>query len=497
MAELAPDSETLAKDINDSTLDNHIESQIHSAMHSRIPYFKKEADSLTLEGVRRLLEKDLEMEEFSLDVHKRFVKECMVECIAAAEDDNGSKNSGETGETIVCSSGGEANGCSPKGGKSGKFVKESSSEDEEKMNYSPVLGLLDGGKTIKAEAKEAQSVQNKEIPSETTVARAIRKRASYIKANSDKVTMAGLRRLLEEDLKLEKLALDPYKKFISEKLDEKIASYEVSEPATGVRKKNLKKSSLSKASKKLSSEESSEAACNGSDEEEDELNPKKKIIAKGKIQKSEGIRKRIRSEKDTKVSNKKRIKPEASKSEDNSDPEDSGVDSEDGHSRSSTEKPVKKKDVSTPAYGKRVEHLKSVIKACGLSVPPSVYKKVKQVPENKRESHLMKELEEMLSREGLSSNPTEKEIKDVRKRKERAKELEGIDMSNIVSSSRRRSTISFVAPPKPKIPDESGGDDTEDSDDEDKDDDDEDNDADGGDDDSQSEDLNEDKEDSE
>lgn len=42
------------------------------------------------------------------------------------------------------------------------------------------------------------------------------------------------------------------------------------------------------------------------------------------------------------------------------------------------------------------------------SVPPSIYKKVKQVPENKREARLIKELEEILSREGLSSNPSEK-----------------------------------------------------------------------------------------
>lgn len=42
------------------------------------------------------------------------------------------------------------------------------------------------------------------------------------------------------------------------------------------------------------------------------------------------------------------------------------------------------------------------------SVPPSIYKKIKQVSENKREGQLIKELEEILSREGLSSNPSEK-----------------------------------------------------------------------------------------
>lgn len=83
------------------------------------------------------------------------------------------------------------------------------------------------------------------------------------------------------------------------------------------------------------------------------------------------------------------------------------------------------------------------------------------------------------------------EIKEVRKRKDRAKELEGIDMSNIVSSTRRRSTTSFVPPPKPKVTVKSDSEKAEDidsSNDEDGTDDDSD-DEDG--DDSQSEELNE------
>ncbi|GLT63364.1 hypothetical protein SLA2020_359340 [Shorea laevis] len=204
------------------------------------------------------------------------------------------------------------------------------------------------------------------------------------------------------------------------------------------------------------------------EEEEEEVKPRKKSIPKGKMQKSD-LTKRKKPAKETNVSNKKRRKAGETILEDNSDAED---------------EPVKKKEVSNLAYGKRVEHLKSIIKSCGMSVPPSIYKKVKQVSENKREAHLIKELEEILSKEGLSANPSEKEIKDVRKKKERAKELEGIDMSNIVQSSRRRSAISFVAPPKPKIPVESEVDDAED--DEDDDDDEEDDDG------SQSEEFNDD-----
>jgi ribosomal protein L12E/L44/L45/RPP1/RPP2 len=60
------------------------------------------------------------------------------------------------------------------------------------------------------------------------------------------------------------------------------------------------------------------------------------------------------------------------------------------------------------------------------------------------------------------------EIKEVRKRKERAKELEGIDLSNIVTTSRRRSATSFVAP-KPKVLVESESDDTDDTEEDDED----------------------------
>ena len=239
--------------------------------------------------------------------------------------------------------------------------------------------------------------------------------------------------------------------------------------------KNVKKNSHSKASKRVSSEENSGSSDSEGDEEkeEEEVKPRKKNVPKGKMQNSDAKNRKIPA-KESNISSKKQRNGAKTISEENSDAEDGGDASEDGHSEPSAEKPVKKKEVSTPAYGKRVEHLKSVIKSCGMSIPPSIYKKVKQVPENEREAQLIKELEQILSREGLSANPSEKEIKEVRKSKERAKELEGIGMSNIVQSSRRRSTTSFIPPPriappkiaprKPKIPVESDGADVKDAD---------------------------------
>ncbi|CAN1235911.1 hypothetical protein LINPERPRIM_LOCUS4648 [Linum perenne] len=56
-----------------------VESNIRTAMKSRVSYFKEQADSLTFEGVRRVLEEDLGLEKFALDVHKRFVKQMLLE----------------------------------------------------------------------------------------------------------------------------------------------------------------------------------------------------------------------------------------------------------------------------------------------------------------------------------------------------------------------------------------------------------------------------------
>lgn len=64
-------------------------------------------------------------------------------------------------------------------------MKEPCSEDEEKMEDSPVMGLLTGQKTTKSKTRETQANENEEVPSESSIKKAIRKRASYVKANSE------------------------------------------------------------------------------------------------------------------------------------------------------------------------------------------------------------------------------------------------------------------------------------------------------------------------
>ncbi|KAF5442501.1 hypothetical protein F2P56_035151 [Juglans regia] len=87
VAEVAQHSESPKTEIKD--LAHDIESQIKGAMRSRVAYFQEQAEyslslsqincSLTFEGVRRLLEKDLGLETYALDVHKRLIKQYLLE----------------------------------------------------------------------------------------------------------------------------------------------------------------------------------------------------------------------------------------------------------------------------------------------------------------------------------------------------------------------------------------------------------------------------------
>ncbi|XP_011084757.2 DNA ligase 1 [Sesamum indicum] len=415
-----------------------IEQQLERAVCSRLQHFKDQADSLTLESVRRLLEKDLGLEKFALDAHKRFIRQYLEKKMDGADDSNPKTATENVDKDMHLNK--EETTILSKKHEEKNDPKRSGTGDEEMTEDSPIMGVL----TPKSEvATQGSSV------SENRIQKAIWDRADHFSSNSENLTLAGVRRLLEEDLGLDKNTLDPFKKFISQQIDQVLNSPKGAKSAKDIKKKtsaNLK----SKKSKKTSSGEGSESPGSESDEMEHKVKSRKEAASRRNTKKSEQPKKRkISKESDLDVSGKKQSKlAKRQKEEDNDSDEDGGL-SEDGQSQSSIEKPAQKKEKSAPGYGKQVENLKSIIKACGMSVAPSIYKKAKQVPDGKREAFIVKELEGILSREGLSKNPTEKEIRDCKKRKETARELEGIDMSNIISSSRRRSTFTFVTPEKP------------------------------------------------
>ncbi|KAK9053782.1 hypothetical protein SSX86_024856 [Deinandra increscens subsp. villosa] len=382
-----------------------MEFRIKQAMRPRIQHFRDQADSLTFEGVRRLLEKDMVLDKYALDSHKKFVKQLLEKYLSGAEGDDESKGEDDKSKD------------------SGQVKLEEETVKEAKVEDSPVMGLL-------SDKSESQGNATEKIPTEDMIKEAIWNKATYFRSKSEELTLVGVRRLLEEDLELQKFSLDSFKKLISKQLDEVLNSQ--------------------------SNKDADSSPSHGESEDiQDEVKPKKKLAMKEKVQKSEATKKRKKPAQETEKPRKKKIKhPEELSVEKNNVQNQSSDESSGGNSV--------KKEVVAPVYGKKVERLKSIIKACGMTVAPTVYKKAKQAPEDKREAVLLKELQEILSKEGLSTNPSEKEIKDVKRRKEKAKELEGIDTSNIVLGSRRRSTT--FPPPRPKEPVESDGDESEDGD---------------------------------
>ncbi|GAB2271454.1 hypothetical protein Dimus_006291 [Dionaea muscipula] len=216
-----------------------VESKIRAAIHSRVPYFREQADSLTFVGVRRVLEEDLGLEKYALDPRKRFVKDYLVECLEAANDGQVS-NSAE----------GDGGGA--------KFVRVVPSEKDNKesntaggqiMRDCPVLGLMTGNRKTKVETDETQQVET-DVLSEIKINEAISKGASHLKENSRNITMAEVRRLLEEDVKLEKYALDPFKKFICDQMNEKKRRIHEGEKCEGY----MKECSLNKMEKQIRKE---------------------------------------------------------------------------------------------------------------------------------------------------------------------------------------------------------------------------------------------------
>ncbi|XP_078441208.1 DNA ligase [Wolffia australiana] len=412
-----------------------IENRISKAIRARIRNFRDQADSITLENVRRIIEKDLGMEAFSLDAHKKIIKKYLEKCLDVSEEVSTFEDpAGDVNIVLEIS----------------KAPKDHTSMHENKVNdTSSLVNGVDGHETDKS-----IDVKTKGVVNEAKIKRAIEQKASYFRDNSEKLSLVEVRRLLERDLGLEKNALDPHKKFISQQLDEVLLPPEASKKHVLAAKKcSEKDTSFSKlrgskkASRRSGSEDLSSSDASGSENEKnDQVKGKSKKRTLKNTRASDPRKKPKNTPKSRKVSTNGKQKKSLEE-------EDSDQSPEEAESHSSEEETVKsKKATPVQAYGKTVERLKSVIKSCGLGIPPTVYKRVKQAPEDKRESCLIKELKDILGKEGLSTNPSEKEVMAVRRKKEKAKELEGIDLSNIVSSTRRRSTTSFVGTPKPEIP---------------------------------------------
>ncbi|GJN04678.1 hypothetical protein PR202_ga22243 [Eleusine coracana subsp. coracana] len=364
--------------------------------------------SLTLEGVRRALEKDMGLETYSLDAHKKFIKQCVDKVFHDSDDENASNNASEMAEA-----------------KDDHLSKEGS-EDVQTMPASKKVSSSADEQVVRSSGTEKEPNGEEDQASgsnigEDMIKEAIDKRASYFRKNSETLTLQGVRRTLEEDLKLAKKALDAYKKFITAELDRVLQ-----EPANGTKKSSKQgphkdaDPKSSKASKRAreDSDTSENDNQSGMEDSDEDARPRKRGSEKVKVMKRQ---KKARDEKKLLASKAKKV---AKRDSDRSTEEQDGNSAGEDNSQSSAEEDNKRKRQPAPTYGKQLIVFWT-------------------------------------------------EIKAVKKRKERAKELEGIDMSNIITSSRRRNTSNFIPLPPPKVAADSDDSDDEDDAQDDEDDDEE------------------------
>eukprot|EP00898_Chlorokybus_atmophyticus_P000364 jgi/Chlat1/1328/Chrsp118S01751 len=300
---------------------------------------------------------------------------------------------------------------------------------------------------------------------EDAVKAAVQNRAAYFRKNSETLTLKSARRLLEEDLGLADKELDSLKAFVQDLVDKVLSSVEDAssqkaaaspnaKPAAAATKKAESKSKVASAKQVDGTKKQKQRKSNKEDKENKQSNadgdkqlamqimPVSNAVltvrgddardastsgdgdAGGSTISSEGEgdqqtkKRRKRAEGPTKERTMKKEKPDKSK-----------------------------KPAQAPPRSARVEELKSLIKRCGLTVSPAVWKQVKGALER----DVVKALEAVLAKEGLSPHPTESEIRAVKGRKELNRELDGIDTSNIVSRSRRAAAPRSFAATEPPL----------------------------------------------
>ncbi|CAK9219143.1 unnamed protein product [Sphagnum troendelagicum] len=444
-------------------------SSLGRALEARSSDLRKQADTLTLPGVRRLLEKDLQLKPHHLDAHKLLVKQ-LVDKLKILEKEKPKVESGKDGQELS------------------KRLKVSEHRDNSNKDDVPTKAGVeegrdeDGARSEKKQGAEGLTSED-EVDMEALILSAVQQRSSEFRSQAESVTLSLVRRQLEQDLALNEGALDPYKQYIRKLVDElmskeeeeaviekkeKVPDVEIVE----VKPRKRKVADVDVVEKKPRMEKLGSV-------EMSEKKPKKGKVANVEIKEGRGgakhkqkVSKMISRQKVVSSSDNENSSGESedNKKLDDEEPAAEIDESDDGSSFKKTLKTKKAVDVK-PTYGKKVEQMKNIIKACGMAVPPIIYRKVKQAPEPEKEAILIRELEAILNREGLSVHASKEEIRSVRKRKEKLKDLEGIDTSNIIveSRGRRAAAANFFAPKYTEVADMSDEDGQESSDSEDPD----------------------------
>eukprot|EP00850_Spirogloea_muscicola_P004422 SM000019S04966 [mRNA] locus=s19:241141:242875:- [translate_table: standard] len=272
---------------------------------------------------------------------------------------------------------------------------------------------------------------------------AVLRRSADLRRQKESLTLKTVRRLLEDDLGLPVGGLDAHKQLVGELVDQILAKQEPREEAqvgqvepeaaeegdVGTRGSEVGEDAepavgsagVDVTEAELDATEAEIVERIGEDNDEDEDEEEDEAAAP--------MRRRRRRQKEGELSSRKQV-PMKRKASD--------VSKETGKRRQAPQPKAKPPAAPRAAYGHEVERLKGLLQSAGMKISPAVYSRVKRADKAERESVLEAELVQLLAKEGLSADASEKDLKRVKKRLDTAKELEGIDTSNIIDEPRGR-----------------------------------------------------------
>eukprot|EP00850_Spirogloea_muscicola_P016395 SM000132S26910 [mRNA] locus=s132:335491:337233:- [translate_table: standard] len=266
-----------------------------------------------------------------------------------------------------------------------------------------------------------------------SVRAAVLRRSADLRRQKESLTLKTVRRLLEDDLGLPVGGLDAHKQLVGELVDQILAKQEPPEEAGHVEAEAAEEGDVGIRGSTVGEDaepavvsagvditEAQLGETNGEDDVEDEDEEEDEAAAP---------QRRRRRQKDGELPSRKQVPMKRKASDVSKDTE---------KRRQAPQPKAKPPAAPRAAYGHEVERLKGLLQSAGMKISPAVYSRVKRANEAERESVLVAELVQLLAKEGLSPDASEKDLKGVRKRLDTAKELEGIDTSNIIDEPRGR-----------------------------------------------------------
>lgn len=303
---------------------------------------------------------------------------------------------------------------------------------------------------------------------EEEIKQAVESRKVFFLNNLETMTMKQVRRVLEEDLELPQKSLDRQKDRIAEMIDELLAtSKELVATVAVAPDKPAKQASAGQRAGKPRTTVPPKAK-----REKVATAPRKRAqpAKRGKGRKNDSEDDNDDEEGDSDDWQKPKLKRRGGGARSDNDSEQDEEEEEERQD-AGARKARKRTEAAAPgrrektAHSVQVDKLKRVCQDAAIRVPPTVYSRHRG-----DDDALCRALEELLHRYGLSVNSSTDQIRRARREIETSRELDGIDLGNIIGERPRRAAakVDFSAVLNPKYPKPEDEDKEEDEDEDDE-----------------------------